>query len=234
VQITPVSRRRLYQKVSAHLERMIGAGALAEGELLPSERDLMEQFQVGRPAIREALLSLQQKGLIHVSNGERARVCRPDAARLIDALSGAASLYLSSDDGVRHFQATRMLFEAAATAQAARVATEKDLERIGEALEANRQALSDRVRFQDTDVAFHLQIVLSLQNPLLTGIHEALSEWLTQQRAVSLAEADAAERAFDFHERIFAALIARSPETAEALMKEHLKDVEAAYWRCAP
>jgi DNA-binding FadR family transcriptional regulator len=41
---------------------MILSGELPVGDALPSERELMERFQVGRPAVREALLWLSKKG----------------------------------------------------------------------------------------------------------------------------------------------------------------------------
>jgi DNA-binding FadR family transcriptional regulator len=35
--------------------------------------------KVGRPSVREALAALKRKGLVQISNGERARVSRPSA-----------------------------------------------------------------------------------------------------------------------------------------------------------
>ncbi len=144
----PVLRRRLYQEVAERIEQMIRDGALPEGGSLPSERELMEQFAVGRPAIREALLSLQQKGLVVVGNGERARVTHPDAERLIGAVSGAAQVYLSREEGVRQFQAARRLFEAAIARDAARGADAADIARMEAALAANRAARGDTTSFQ--------------------------------------------------------------------------------------
>ncbi len=229
----PVLRRRLYQEVADRLEQMIQTGDLPEGESLLSERELMERFAVGRPAIREALLSLQQKGLIVIGNGERARVTHPDADRLIGALSGAAQVYLSRHEGARQFQAARRLFEAAIARDAARIAVADDIARIERALEANRQARGDPATFQATDVAFHLQIVRTSGNPLLTGVHQALTGWLTEQRSVSLTARGAEASAFGFHQRICAAIAAHDPDAAEAEMRAHLDAVAAYYWRRA-
>src|ERR1700710_2010592 len=135
MEVQPIIRRRLYQEVGERIEQMIRSGELSEGDSLPSERELMERFDVGRPAIREALLSLQQKGLLIVGNGERARITRPDAARVIGALSGAAQVYLAQDDGGRQFQAARLLFEAAIARAAARSATAADIARMQAALD---------------------------------------------------------------------------------------------------
>ena len=75
----PVARKKLSESVEEELERMIRQGELVEGEHLPSERELMAVFDVGRPSIREALVALAHKGLVKVSSGERARVTRPSA-----------------------------------------------------------------------------------------------------------------------------------------------------------
>jgi DNA-binding FadR family transcriptional regulator len=229
----PVPRRRLYQEVADRIERMIKNGELPEGEALPSERELMERFSVGRPAIREALLSLSQKGLVLLSSGERARVSRPEAKRLMEALSGAVQVYLSKPEGVRHLQAARRLFEAAIAREAARIATRADVKRIQDALEANRAARGDLRAFEETDVAFHLQIVRTAGNPLLIGVHEALTGWLTEQRSVSLTARGAEASAFEYHQRISAAIAAHDPDTAEAEMGAHLDAVAAFYWRRA-
>ncbi len=229
----PVLRRRLYQEVAERLEHLIRSGELPEGRALPSERELMEHFAVGRPAIREALLSLQQKGLIVIGNGERARVTAPDAERLIGALSGAARVYLTRADGVRQFQAARRLFEGAIARQAARSADEGAIARIRHALDANATARGDVAAFRATDIDFHFQIVRTCGNPLLTGVHQALAGWLGEQRSVSLAAPGAEASAFDFHTRICAAIAAHDTDAAEAAMHAHLDAVAAFYWQQA-
>jgi GntR family transcriptional regulator, sialic acid-inducible nan operon repressor len=233
VAFQPVLRRRLYQQVAERIETMIRDGELTEGEALPAERELMERFAVGRPAIREALLSLRQKGLVVLANGERARVSHPDADQLIDALSGAAAVYLAKEEGVRQFQAARRLFEAATARQAARIAGAQDIARMEAALAANRAARGDTARFETTDVAFHLELVRTVGNPLLTGVHQALVGWLIEQRSVSLTARGAEASAFAAHERIFAAIAAHDPDRAEQEMQKHLDAVAAYYWRRA-
>ncbi|MDF2621651.1 MAG: hypothetical protein K0S00_4310 [Xanthobacteraceae bacterium] len=231
--IQPIRRRRLYQDVSDHLERMIREGRLREGEALPSERDLMEQFQVGRPAVREALLSLQKAGLVAVSNGERARVTRPDAQHFIGELSSAARVFLSGAEGIRHFQDARQTLEVALARHAARHVTAADIARIGGALERNRRALGDLEEFERSDVAFHFEIVLVARNPLFNGVHQAVVQWLTEQRDVSLQATRAKAEALAFHERIYEAIVAHDPDAAETAMQEHLQSVAAFYWQNA-
>ena len=50
-----IQRRKLYQEVLDRLMERIRTGTILPGAQLPSERELMEEYGVGRPAVREAL-----------------------------------------------------------------------------------------------------------------------------------------------------------------------------------
>ena len=52
----PILRRKLSDEVFARLKLLIENGELKAGDEMPSERELMERFGVGRPAIREQRL----------------------------------------------------------------------------------------------------------------------------------------------------------------------------------
>ena len=110
----PLARKKLSEMVEEELEQMIRRREFAVGEQLPSERELMTFFNVGRPSVREALAALKRKGLVQISNGERARVSRPSADTIIGELSGMAKDFLSHPGGIAHFEQLRLFFENAA------------------------------------------------------------------------------------------------------------------------
>ena len=62
----PLARKKLSEMVEEELEQMIRRREFAEGEQLPSERELMTFFNVGRPSVREALAALKRKGLVQI------------------------------------------------------------------------------------------------------------------------------------------------------------------------
>ncbi|MGO7623889.1 GntR family transcriptional regulator, partial [Rhizobium ruizarguesonis] len=74
--IEQIVRRKLSDEVFDRLERMITSGELQPGDEMPSERVLRERFGGGRPASREAMQSLANKGRVSISHGERAKVLR--------------------------------------------------------------------------------------------------------------------------------------------------------------
>lgn len=227
----PVKKRRLHEEIVNSFEQMIRTGSLREGQVLPPERDLVAQFGVGRPALREALLLLQQRGFVEINNGERARVTHPSAERLTEALTSAAIFMLQDEKGVRQFQSLRKIFEVGVVREAAIKRSEQGLYNIASTLAANEAAIDDIVRFGETDVAFHLEIVRTLGNPLLDGMHNALSGWLTEQRQVSLQVANANRRALSFHKSIYQAIASQDGAAAAQAMADHLDEVERFFWK---
>lgn len=226
-----IRRRKLYEEVALRIEELIREDQLDPGDQLPSERELMETFGVGRSAVREALLSLQKMGLVTVSSGARARVARPTARVMVGELAGAARLVLSQPGGVERFQDARALLEIGLARYAAQRATASDIAMLRELLEANRRSIGDLESFRKTDVAFHYGIATIAKNTIFTSMLEAVVEWLTEQRLTSGRATGAGESAVAAHERIFKAIAARDPVAAEQAMQDHLDAVVKLYWQ---
>ena len=79
---TVVRAPKTGELIATHLRRQIVRGELRPGETLPAESQLMEQYGVSRPTLREAFRILEAETLISVRRGSRggARVVAPDAS----------------------------------------------------------------------------------------------------------------------------------------------------------
>jgi GntR family transcriptional regulator, sialic acid-inducible nan operon repressor len=141
--VLPIRREKLSDLAAQRLAALIRDGAFPTGTLLPSERELMKLFHVGRTSIREALYALHRQGLIRLRPGERPKVTTPTPEILITELSGAARSFLAQPGGAEHFQEARALFEAGIARLAAQRRTEEDVEKLRRALDANRAARGD-------------------------------------------------------------------------------------------
>lgn len=229
--MTLIRRRKLYEEIAQHLEQRIRDQAVAPGEHLPSERDLMREFGVGRPAVREALFHLQKMGLVELRSGERARVSRPTPKLVVESLAGTARYLLAEPGGVRHFQEARTFFETGLARYAAEYATAEDLADLRDALEENRRSIGDLAKFERTDVEFHHVLAAIPRNPIFEAIHAAIAEWLVEQRHVTLTYPGQNEIAYRFHADIYKAVAARDPDRAETVLRGHLDQVAEIYWR---
>ena len=65
----PVSSEKLSSAVVRQIEQLVLRGILRAGERLPSERELAERLQVSRPSLRDAIATLQEKGLLAAKPG---------------------------------------------------------------------------------------------------------------------------------------------------------------------
>jgi GntR family transcriptional regulator, sialic acid-inducible nan operon repressor len=229
--IHPVKRRRLYEELVDQLTELIVSGRVPPGTQLPSERELVEQFGVGRSAVREALFALQKMGMVTLNSGERACVVAPTSGVLVNELAGAVRYCLSQPDGVRDFQGARVFLEVGLARHAAMHATPDEREVLHRALRNNEEALGDTERFIDTDVAFHYVLAEIAHNPIFTTLLTALAEWLRGQRASSVSASGSPEAAVAAHGRIFRAIAAKDPDAAEREMRAHLQQVSDFFWQ---
>ena len=69
-----LERKRLADQIADTLMTMIGNGTFSPGDRLPSEPELMKQFNVGRSSIREAIGALSLVGLLTVRPGQGTHV----------------------------------------------------------------------------------------------------------------------------------------------------------------
>jgi GntR family transcriptional regulator, sialic acid-inducible nan operon repressor len=226
-----LKRPRLSKQIAEILEQQICSRELEAGDELPSERDLMRQFNVGRPAVREALSNLQNMGLVELKSGARARVVVPSPAAVMSSLAGSARYLLSDANGVRHFQEARLLFETGLVRDAAKLASAEDISDLKKALAANREAIGHVRRFEETDIGFHYAIAKIPRNPIYISLHGAILDWLVDQRRVSLNYPGQNRTAYEAHAAIFDAIEAKREDDATKFMREHLTQVADLYWK---
>ncbi|HDW4066039.1 TPA: transcriptional regulator NanR [Escherichia coli] len=220
----PLKRKKLSELVEEDLENMIRQEVFKEGEYIPSERALMEMFNVGRPSVREALATLRRKGLIEVNNGERAKVCRPTPYTLINELSGIARDYMSSKDGMQHFEELRLLFELMLVRYASIYATSEQKNRLNQAIEDGRKYVDNNVNFIHADINFHRILSEIPENPIFVAIHTALINWLINSHTREYGHLTKEQNTISLkqHIDIYNAICDGNPDKAENILKTHL------------
>lgn len=232
--VEPIPRRKLYQEVVGRLLERIRAGEFPPASHLPSERQLMEAYQVGRPAVREALLTLQRMGLIEISHGERARVLEPTARAVVNQIADLAQhLLATSPQSLDHLKEARALFEVGMVRIAAAKATPADIARLEAALADHERSLSDLSRFTNGDMVFHRTIASMSGNPIYLALSQAMFEWLSKFH-VELVRVPGAERlTIDEHRLIFERIADHDAEGAAAAMTAHLMRANRLYAQLA-
>ncbi|KQY16844.1 GntR family transcriptional regulator [Rhizobium sp. Root73] len=225
-----IVRRKLSDEVFARLKAMITSGELQPGDEMPSERELMERFGVGRPAIREAMQALAGMGLVVISHGERAKVLELTAQSIFRQMDMTAKIMLAkSSDTLEHLKSARIFFERGMAREAALKSDAKDIAALREVLERQHASLGDAEAFIAADMEFHTRIARISRNPIYIAVSEAMLAWLKEYHTEMLIWTGKEKFTLAEHEEIITCLEAGDPDAAEQAVLKHLERSRALY-----
>lgn len=226
----PIRRRKLSDEVEERLLATIQEGALSPGDVLPSERELMSRYGVGRPAIREAMQNLQRMGLIDIRHGERPRVAEPSMDIMVEQMAQSMRHLLThSSTSMEHLKEARATFETQMAMIAAAKRTDADLERLQQVLNLQERLRGEPRRFLDCDGEFHRVIASISGNPIFESLSHALFNWLAHFHVELVRKRGVEQLTLDEHQAIFDAIKSRNSELAGAHMADHLNRANSLY-----
>ncbi len=222
--------RRAYQVVLGHIEAGILDGTYHKGDLLPPERDLAAQLNVGRSAVREAMRVLETQGLITASTG------RGGGTRLTptqgDALARIFRLHLAiHGSGIGELTETRVALERSSAAIASRQVNDRTLADLTATVAAMREATTiDQFNLLDTE--FHVLLARAGRNDLVADLTVAIREAVREPIRTASVQLDDWPSfrltLIEEHERILSAIAAGDPEEAAAAMEAHIRRAYSA------
>ena len=226
----PIPRRKLAHDVLERLLAKITSGEFVAGDFLPSERALMESFQVGRPAIREAMQTLERMGLLAITHGERARVISPTARTLIDQIAETARHILNtSPQSLSELKDARTFFELGMARLAAARAGPEHIAHLERRLHEQEDAGGDFSGFLNADIAFHREIAAVSGNSIFLAVSQATLGWLAEYHVGLLRKLGREAQTLSEHRLILDRIKAHDVDGSAAAMLAHLTRVNDLY-----
>ncbi len=221
--------------VQDRLLAIIQSGELGPGDIIPSERELMETYSVGRPAIREAMQNLQRMGLIDIRHGERPRIAEPSFDNIFGQLGQTMRHLLThSSTSLEHLKEARLVFECQMIRVAAARRTDADVEQLQEILAKQEAAPADSPEFLRYDGDFHQAIAGISGNPIFEGLSKAMFEWLAHFHFDLVRKPGYENVTIDEHKKILGAIRDGDAERAAQNMSDHLNRADALYHQGNP
>jgi len=208
----------LTDRIVTRIEELIAAEQLEPGERLPAEREMARLLGVSRPALREAVKTLEAHGRVVVKHGQGVFVGHgeEDAVR-----ARLAHLQVSLEE----LFAMRQVLEVPAAAWAATNATPEELESLRHAFEAEDEARRQPIDFDALgrlDATFHLRIVEMAKNRFLLQTLGILQDMLAAGMDTTLAIPGRVEQSRRDHRALFEAIRSRDPDAASAAAAAHI------------
>jgi GntR family transcriptional regulator, transcriptional repressor for pyruvate dehydrogenase complex len=224
---------RVYEQIVAHVERTIFEGRLRQGQKLPPERQLARDLKASRVAVREALRTLELRGLVEVRQGSTGGYFVREADDRALVRDFVTLIRLGRLSRAQLIEARRLI-EPEVAFLAAQRATDtelKDLQAVVERRDAEAAAGGDSRKY---DLEFHRLLSNAARNPVHAVVTHALMALEADVIApnVRMTEADSAE-VNAAHRRILEAVAARKAGEARAIMAAHIEEVQANLDRSA-
>ena len=183
------SQNRIYQDIVEQIQSAIFDGSMRPGEKLPPERELVEVFKTSRPTLREALRTLEQKGLIEIRLGVKggAYVRTPNSELMAENLGMLIKTQSVSLSQLAEF---REGIEGIVAGLAAERATSTDIANLKKLVAEAKQHYDRNVEgwadLVKVDEKLHLEIAKIAGNPLYSfvlhsihlNIHRYFSKYL--------------------------------------------------------
>jgi len=230
----PIERRRLHDEIADRLLEAIRRGDYPAGARLPSERELMAAFGVGRPAVREAMQALKNKGVIQITHGERAEVVEMTPGSVVDGFTESVRAMLATNQGtLEQLKEARLFFEIGVARLAAARADEEGIARLRAVLDRQHEARTRRAEFVRLDGEFHATIAELAGNPFFAALSRGLFTWLSEYHGQSVHMPGLEHLTLEEHDAIFEQIRRRDPAATEAAVRDHLTRANALYHRGA-
>jgi DNA-binding FadR family transcriptional regulator len=220
----PPDRKSMHARIVRDLGLRVVAGEFKPGERLPTEVELLSQYDVSRPVLREAVRVLVAKGLVLSKQRSGASVRARNEWHLLDP---DVLYWLIQTKPQAEFVETlltvRRVFEPAAAALAAKVASDDSLRGIADAY-AGMESAATPEQLLEPDLAFHRRIAEATQNDLLAYIGNMLSLALRESIRLSSKHPNTHALSLPRHKAILTALLSRDPLAAYQATLVQLKE----------
>jgi len=229
-----ISAPKLPHIVAQQLRAKIASGELRPGDALPSESELLKDFGISRPTLREALRVLESETLIQLGRGSRsgAIILAPS----IEVAAQYGGLYLATHDTtLGQIHDVRTMLEPPLAGLHAKVANQKLIASLAEIVQEQREALAeqDYIRAVAAVNRFHERLVRKTGNTalrLLAGMLHEISENVYPQLPVATGRVSKAafirrsEQSTDAHETLVDLIRNKQADAAEKFWREYMQD----------
>ena len=210
------------------LRKGITDGSYENGERLPPERNLAQQFGVARGTLREGLRELENAGLVERRHGRGTYVTYGVEDSQPSILGEVSPLELMD---------SRLAIEPHVCRKAVLHATDADFRRLDRMLRSMEQNTRDIVGFSELDAEFHQALAELSGNRMMHWLINSMSgarahsQW-SRVRSIVLTP-NAISMYNQHHRAIVDAIRSREPEAAAARMKKHIVTARDSLQRVA-
>ena len=172
--------------------------------------EMAAQLNISRTPVREALMQLQNKGLVKIIPHVGCFVCS-----------------ITREEFCEVFE-LRALIESYAARRAAETMTEEQLklwvEHVNKSENAVRQG--DMREFNVLETIIHDSLIVNLHNRRMLDVMDMVADNIYRERMIAMGSMDNVERSLAEHRLVVEAIVNHQPDEAAKLMEQHVRNVQ--------
>jgi len=172
--------------------------------------EMAAQLNISRTPVREALMQLQNKGLVRIVPHVGCFVCS------------------ITQEEFREVFELRALIESYAARRAAETMTQEQLELWVEHVNDSEHAVreGDMREFNVLETIIHDSLIVNLHNRRILDVMDMVADNIYRERMIAMGSMDNVERSLEEHRLVVDAIVGRDPDKAAHFMEQHVRNVQ--------
>lgn len=214
-------------QVVSDIQNQIACGILSDGDKLPSERTLSQQYNISRNAVRESIRVLVEKNLVINMPGKGNYISKPTADNISSKLEGAIKC---SDFSIRDVLDARLFLEMNVIESYLHKIKKSQIAHLEELYTIMQAQQNNYQMFSQYDTEFHLYLIQCSGNEVLSLFFSTLynmtykniiTDSPNPKRVIHLSQKN--------HRAIIDAIIAKDSVKLRKTIKEHIEPLYDLY-----
>lgn len=155
--------KKLADQVVDFIIKEIESGSFRPGDVLPSEAELTDIFNVSRAVIREAMAILKRDGIVETRQGGRTRIAKTSEFQPFRLLLDSEQENID----MGYLYELRIALEGEAAVLASKRATPEQIAEIESKLKELDKAMKEGTDGTNENVEFHKALIMASSNPYM-------------------------------------------------------------------
>lgn len=172
--------------------------------------EMAAQLNISRTPVREALMQLQNKGLVRIIPHVGCFVCG-----------------ITREEFCEVFE-LRAVIESYAARRAAETMTEEELQHWVEHVNQSEHAVrqGDLREFNVLETIIHDSLIVNLHNRRILDVMDMVADNIYRERMIAMGSIENIERSLEEHRLVVEAIMSCQPDAAAAAMEQHVRNVQ--------
>jgi len=225
-----IQPNRISSSIMDQIKEAVFQNKFMPGDKLPSEHELMKQFNASRVTVREALRTLEYSGILEIKRGSRGGAFIKDQNSKI-VTNFLQDMFATGKIKISNLTEVRLALEPLSAKMAASRAKESSLKQIGMNLKEDK-ILLEKSELSDSRLChmeFHRLIAQASGNPAIFFMIDSMMDVLENFISSIPLSPKIIEQDAQSHDKIFFAIKNGQPKAAHDLMLQDVQHIQTAY-----